>query len=258
LFFLLLSLALPLTASALDEDDSAGQHEQAAEPSHRQAEVRRMEAYWRQHIAPAGEPHEPQQVLDALQAASKKGHPDAQFALGLILIDSDQEAARTKGAQWLTEAGRQGHPVALMQLGMLAIDSGDPTSAFTHFEAASATGDPDANYSLGLMYLNGENVAADPSRAADLFQVAANAGHADAQLRLATALWNAQSRSRDLEEAYFWFLLAAPENSRAAEFLPSAEESLLPAQIDAAKQRAATWQPTAYVPRWVSKQAADD
>lgn len=254
----LLIMALPLPTFGTDPGVAAQAADDEALPAHRKADSDRMEAFWRQHIAPDGVQLEPQQMLDALHAASERGHPEAQFMLGMILIDSDQEAAREKGAYWFAKAGKQGHAIALMKLGLREIERGDTASALAFFESAAATGEPDANYALGLIYLNGENVDPDPSRAASLFQVAASAGHAEAQMRLAAAYWNGEGRAQNLEEAYFWFRLAAPQSDRASAFLTTAESALEPTQREAARARAASWTAKHYVPAWMAGKAEAD
>ncbi|HNR91973.1 MAG TPA: tetratricopeptide repeat protein [Dokdonella sp.] len=202
---------------------------------------------------PAGERRESQQAPDALHASAESGDAQAQFTLGILLLESGREESRAKGTQWLAAAGEQGHALALMTLGTLALERGDEASALTHLQNAAATGDPDANYALGLVHFNGENVVPDAARAADLFKVAADAGHAAAQMRLAAAYWNGEGRARDPEQAFFWFLLAAPENRSAAEFLPSAESALDSAQREAVLKRVAGWKPKNHVPAWSSK-----
>lgn len=251
---LLLALALPLLAMRVGLAEVLEERDSPAVPTHRQAQERHAKAFWNEHIVPEGASREPQEVLDRLQAASERGHPEAQTLLGQLLIESGQEAARTEGLGWLAKAGEQGHAVALMALGMAAHDRGETAPAIAYFERAAATGEPDANYGLGLMYLNGESVEPDASRAADLFETAARAGHADAQARLAGAYWNGEGRKLDREEAYFWFLLAAPESAPAKDFLDTAGSAIKPARQAAVRARAAAWKPKTYVPRWIEQE----
>lgn len=247
---LALLLALPSAAAGSDVASVAAASDLERVPAYRQVEDRYMKAFWHQHVAPEGEHRELQEVLDALQAAAERGHPQGQAMLGMMLIESDQEAARARGTHWLMEAGKQGHTLALMTLSMAARDRGDTTTAMEYLERAAAGGEPDVNYALGLMFYNGEDVEPDPTRAADLFEVAARVGHADAQARLGGAYWNGKGREQDLDEGLFWILLAAAENPRAADFLPYAESSIEPDRRDAIRARAAAWRPQSYVPRW--------
>lgn len=255
-----LALAVPLATAADDAvpaDEPTAPSERSADPAYLEAANRKLKLFWHRHVVPEGERREPQQVIDALQAAAEQGHPEAQHMLGMMLAGSEQDAARAKGIEWLTEAGKQGHPIALMQLGLMATERGETAKAFTHFEAAAASGEPDANYAFGLIYLNGENVEADPARAADLFEVAARAGHPRAQMRLAAAYWNGRGRSSDPEEACFWFRIAAPEDGEAAAFLPTAEAALDDSQRERVAQRASSWKPEYFVPSWSDRETAE-
>lgn len=73
----------------------------------------------------------------------------------------------------------------------------------------AATGDPEAQYSLGRLYLSGEGVERDYARATDLFVASAQQGHAGAQRALGHMYENGLGTSPSPKEAAKWYALAA-------------------------------------------------
>jgi Sel1 repeat-containing protein len=68
---------------------------------------------------------------------------------------------------------------------------------------------PDAQYYLGIMYLNGQGVGPDPKEAGRWLTSAPEQGVAQAQYRLGLLYAKGQGVSENMEIAYAWFGVAA-------------------------------------------------
>jgi hypothetical protein len=85
----------------------------------------------------------------------------------------------------------------------------DPDRAREMFTyAASYFGDPDAQYQLGRMYLEGYGGVKDPKQAARWLQLAANKGHYQAQALLGTMLFKGEAVTRQAARGLMWLTLA--------------------------------------------------
>jgi len=115
----------------------------------------------------------------------------------------------------------QGNLKAAMQLGLYYREgkhvAKDPQKAFELLEEAAEAnwiryrykmGLDEAQYTLGVMLLNGEGRQADVGEAVDYFTLAANQGNAHAQLQLAKLYTKGNGVSRDQEKALFWSKIA--------------------------------------------------
>jgi TPR repeat protein len=91
---------------------------------------------------------------------------------------------------------------AAFERGLEAYLADDFPSAWFFWLGPAERGFVEAQFSLGVLYLNGEGVPADPARARSLFERAAEGGHARARLNFALMLANGQGGPRDLVAAY--------------------------------------------------------
>ena len=66
------------------------------------------------------------------------------------------------------------------------------------------------------MYSKGEGVAQDDVLAANWYNKAANAGHSNAQLILGIKCAKGIGISKDLEQAYFWWILSSAHGNQSA------------------------------------------
>jgi TPR repeat protein len=85
--------------------------------------------------------------------------------------------------------------------------------------AQARSGDPEAQFALGVCYDNADGVPRDPVAAANWYRFAADSGHALAQFHLGLML-NAGDVGfeRDDEEAAIWFRKAAEQGIADAQF----------------------------------------
>jgi TPR repeat protein len=75
--------------------------------------------------------------------------------------------------------------------------------------AASYFGDADAQYRVGELYLDDDELGANPLQSARWLNLAARKGHAGAQAKLGNMLFNGQGIDRDQVEGLMWLTVAS-------------------------------------------------
>ena len=187
---------------------------------------------------------------------AQQGDARAQFLLGALYaqgygVPQDYGAA----AQWFRRAATQGHVAAQYNLGVRYLEGRgvprDPSQAAQWFRRAAQQGFARAQYNLGVLYANGDGVPRDASQAAQWFRRAADQEEPKAQYNLGLFYAEGVGVPRDYGEAYVWFTLAAArmppgvDHEQAVRNRDIVAARLTPAQLDAARRRAGTWQPPA-------------
>ena len=84
-------------------------------------------------------------------------------------------------------------------------------------ENLATAGNPDGQFGLGMLLLEGTGVRQDYSKSFDLMYKAAIQGHAEAQLQVGQAYVNGQGVKKDFEEAYAWFLVSKENGNTIAD-----------------------------------------
>jgi len=168
-------------------------------------------------------------ALNALEYAARNGEATAQWKLGRMYAEGDGVVQNDLRAFDYFRTLADSHPnempgtrpavfvakafVALGGYYLTGIpNSGvkpDPAHAREMFwYAASYFGDPDAQYRLGRMYLDGEGIARDPKQARRWLFTAASKGQYEAQAVLGAMLFRGQSVPRDASRGLMWLMLA--------------------------------------------------
>jgi TPR repeat protein len=95
------------------------------------------------------------------QLAAELGHPEAQYALGLVLTGGlpDSPGSARKSFSWFNKAAQQGHPMAAYFLAM-SYETGagtepDGKQAFEWYRRAASSGNSQAMSALAKMYATG-------------------------------------------------------------------------------------------------------
>jgi len=88
----------------------------------------------------------------------------------------------------------------------------------TVFALAAGTGDPDAQFMLGLMYSSGRGVLQDASEAARWYRRSAEQGNVDAQLSLGRIYDGGVGVPKNHFEAVRWYRLAAEQGNGDAQW----------------------------------------
>lgn len=202
-------------------------------------------------------------------AAAKKAQAERDFAAALSACKADAAAGDAncqnllgdfyakglgvardpkKAAQLFRHAADQGLAAAQNNLGRLyQFGEGVPKNAATAagwYKKAAAAGNLPAENNLGILYVKGEGVPRDGRRAAELFHAAAVKGYPNAQLNLGLAL-----QRRNPVGAFEWFTIAARPatpaalRERAGQAAAGVAKRIPPAELAAAKKRAAAWEP---------------
>ena len=169
------------------------------------------------------------QAVVALEYAAEHGHSYAQWKLGRMFADGDGVARNDLRAftyfQKLADSYADDNPAgprarfvsnAFVALGQYYLD-GIPNSAVTPSpelarrmfgHAASYFGDPEAQFQLASLYLNGNGVARDPKRAVPWLVLASNKGHYKAQANLGRIMFYGEHGLRQRAAGLMWLTVA--------------------------------------------------
>ena len=131
-------------------------------------------------------------ALDCFKESADLHYPDAQFLLGRLFIEQNEQLAglgtREDGVKYLQFAAKNGHPAAQFMLGQIYWEGkllpADIGKAFALFEQ-SAEKYPESVYCLSLFYLNGIHVEQDFQKATSYLEKAVSLGNAGAHYDLA-------------------------------------------------------------------------
>ena len=114
--------------------------------------------------------------------AAERGMPEAQYALGKLLLSGDLEVNNVdEGLQWLRRAAQGGNTYAAYRLGKEYLTGEHiPKSTETAvccFRSSAEQGNPFAQYMLGKLYLEGKAVPRDQEQAVQWFRRSAAQGN---------------------------------------------------------------------------------
>ena len=93
--------------------------------------------------------------------------------------------------------------------GLRAFQEGDYKTARREFKAGADQGEPNAEYNLAVLYLEGLGVVKDPDEAFRLFRLAADQGHLQAEFRVGELREKGWGAPPNYTEAQRWFQKAA-------------------------------------------------
>jgi uncharacterized protein len=185
--------------------------------------------------------------LSALEYAAANGHPGAAWKLGRMYADGDGVKQSDLRAFEYFRAIADAHADevpgtaqarfvanAFVALGSYYLDGiaqspvkPDARRARDIFAyAASYFGDPDAQYHLGRMYLDGAGGIREPKQAARWLSLAAGKGQYQAQAVLGAMLFNGEFVARQAPRGLMWLTLArdaaSPQESWIADLYAAA------------------------------------
>jgi len=153
--------------------------------------------------------------------------------------DQPSSTALLKGCQLLAE---QGVAYAQNQLGLQFLQQQPENypDAVNWFNKAAQQGEQQAQYNLGLLYLQGKGVEQNYAIAKQWFQRAALQGLQVAQYNLAMLYRYGYGLETDYPQAFLWFRLAALQGNCAAQQQSQPlTQALTPEQIKHTYQQAA-------------------
>jgi TPR repeat protein len=134
--------------------------------------------------------------------------------------------------------------VADFQAGLDAYNKGDYITAAKAWRPLAEEGEPEAQFNLGLLYLDGHGVPQSDEEAANWFRRAAEQDYTQAQHNLGAMYGKGQGVKRDLVQAYKWLnICAAKGNSGCVTQRDLIAKKLKPGQIAEAQRLATQFQP---------------
>jgi TPR repeat protein len=102
--------------------------------------------------------------------------------------------------------------------GASAYKKGNYQAALKEFKPLAEQGNVDAQFSLGMIYRNGQGVTQDYKQAIYWYKKAAEQGDADAQYILGVMYYEGQGVSQDYKQASSWYRKAAEQGDEKAQF----------------------------------------
>lgn len=163
--------------------------------------------------------------IDALQAMSKKdnyisarklakgGNLYAALYLGYELIKSTSKKVRSEGVSFIIKAADQGLPAANVSLGVMYLNGQEVQlnkyQAISRFRMAAMVGDAEGQQRLGLLYLLGEGALQDYSEANKYFQMSAKQGNGPAQEMLGLSYRYGNGVKQNKVISHMWLNLAS-------------------------------------------------
>lgn len=140
----------------------------------------------------------PDHALPLLRRLAKENVPEAAYALGRIqLKEANGPAQRQRARFWLQAAADAGDANARYLLGTLDAKTGtagNASAAAEHWRSCADQGHAMCQYSLGLLFLNGDGVNEDVDQGRALIRQAAHQGYDKAERWLAR--WQRYCRGR--------------------------------------------------------------
>ncbi|MDE1930223.1 MAG: SEL1-like repeat protein, partial [Alphaproteobacteria bacterium] len=156
----------------------------------------------------------PEKVTQTAEAAASAAARQA--------ADANVPKDPAKLAAWLEQRAKTGDPVAEYRLGVLyALGQGvkqDYAHAAQLFKAAADGGVAEAQYNVAVMYSEGMGVQRDPAQAVTWYEKAAEQGNANAAFNLGVAYSNGAGVQQNIQEAARWFRRAAAAGVINAQF----------------------------------------
>lgn len=138
------------------------------------------------YLKPAKGSPMPDKALSALKKAAEQGNALGKYRLGLLYLDGPDNIRDEKQAEhWLTQAGNDGIVDAWKTLGDMTL-SNDLPKAIAYYDKGAALKDPAAQYRLGEICSTQTTYIAECGNAVPALEESAKSGNKDAQFLLGT------------------------------------------------------------------------
>lgn len=209
-------------------------YRQAAEQGSVEAMLALAGLYERGQGTPISFPH----ALEWYQAAAAKGHVDGHFGSGSCLMRMERIPRGMRS--WFQDVTVE-EPERAAELGLLLgtrMDLEEPyTLAREHLLEACRQGHGEAHYRLAELYVRGLGGERDLKRAHDLYVVAAAAGIAGAEYGLGELYRQGDEIEANRETALVWYKRAATKGHLPAQLMVAQELMARGAREDLAEAR---------------------
>lgn len=161
--------------------------------------------------------------IELIQKAAELGVPEGQFLLGkAYYLGNGVDQNKDEAIKWYTLSAKQGDSDAQLQLGLhyiLLADVKDFKVGFEWLNKAANQNNKDAQYVMGTIFKEGNNVSQDFTLAAKWFQKAAESGQVFAMKDLGILYFSGSGVPQDNYEAVKWLKIPAEKNDAGAQFL---------------------------------------
>jgi TPR repeat protein len=213
-------------------------------------------------------------ALTSLQYAADHGHSVALWQLGRMYAEGDGVVRNDQQAfeyfRKFADRHADDHPAAarsrfvanaFVALGQYYLDGipNSPVKADAErarrmfYHAASYFGDPEAQYQLALLYVDGNGMRRDAKRGVPWLVLAANKGHYKSQAVLGRILFRGEHGARQPASGLMWLTVACDGPGGAVKWIAELRESAFKQATD--RERAAA---LVLLERWVEGRSDDN
>ncbi|RYD33492.1 MAG: sel1 repeat family protein, partial [Verrucomicrobiaceae bacterium] len=170
-----------------------------------------------------------------LVKAAAVGSPVAAARLGRLMLEGGSAADLPLARRYLIQSAREGSWQAQYDLGMFYLEgrdgARDADAAVRWLTEAMKGGDPDVQYKLATLHQQGIGGPVNYANAGVLYTMACNKGHAAAPARIAEMALEGLGTSKDVAQAKAHAMLAVERGDASAqEILTKLEGALDPEQ----------------------------
>lgn len=201
---------------------------------------------------------DPARALILFSRAADQGQPNALNNLGQLYFTGNGVAKNeAKGLDYLRKAADMGISASWESLGIAywhgrGVDK-DHAAAVPWLKKAAERGHMVAQNLYGAALWTGDGIAQDRAEALKWFERSGMQGDAASLLNVAHAKFNGLATAKDVEQAYYYYLLAErqakpAEKAKYAEHREKARPQLDADQEKKARDKAAQWAPRAASP----------
>jgi len=230
----------PAAMAEMEPADTSPQEAVAAAPVEAQASAADAALAADLDALPAGAAN------PALKAAAGAGNPLAFYEIGARYTEGRGVAVDLKtAAGWYQRAADLGHAPSQYRIANFyekgsGLDR-DLDAAKKWYQMAAEQGNASAMHNLAVLYATA-GPAPDFDNAAEWFGRAAEVGVRDSQVNLAILYARGDGVTRDLEQSYKWFAIAANDGDKdAAVKRDEVFNALRPEQVESARAAVANW-----------------
>lgn len=152
--------------------------------------------------------------------AAEKGHPGAQYAVGLAYFRGAPQDPQGKCThRYLSDDPNYGKGNYFDRFDTpFCLADKDSVAAALWWQRAAEQGHADAQFQLARLYVYGEGVATDKNKSAQWLEKAAGQGNAEAQYILGVAYETGDSVPKDASIAAKWFIKAAIQGQQLGQW----------------------------------------
>ncbi len=162
---------------------------------------------------------EKRSAIDELQKLWDEGYTIAAHQLGKVYRDGLSVATDwVKAEGWFRKSAERGTVCSAYALGKLLLPIGLSTEAIRWLKYAADAGDQYARYTLGKVYLAGENAEKDVDTAVEYLRASAEQGNQYAQYALGKLYLLGREVPPDRDVAVYYLTLSAEQGNRYAQF----------------------------------------